>query len=93
LKPNWIQTGRAFSGTLPLAVGTRPLSHHSALSKGMARRYLATILLCWVGAMAARAEGAKDPLLVEAWNEFRAGRNNEAAARFTAVVVLPTPPF
>ena len=57
-----------------------------ALSKGMARRYLATILLCWVGAMAARAEGAKDPLLVEAWNEFRAGRNNEAAARFTAVV-------
>jgi len=51
----------------------------------MVRSRLAAILVCLAGAVAARAEGARDQLLVDAWNEFRAGRNKEAAAIFTTV--------
>lgn len=43
-----------------------------------------SILIGLLGPAHARPDDVRDPLLVEAWNEFRAGRNQEAAARFQA---------
>ena len=54
-------------------------------SKGRTILLLGTILVALMGPVKSRAEVGRDPLLVEAWNEFRAGRNKEAAVRFLAV--------
>jgi tetratricopeptide (TPR) repeat protein len=47
-----------------------------------------SILIGLLGPANARPDDVRDPLLVEAWNEFRAGRNQEAAARFQAAATL-----
>lgn len=46
---------------------------------------LVTLVAVFVASATAQTAAARDPLLVDAWDEFRAGRNEQAAARFRAV--------
>ena len=54
-------------------------------SQGQTILLLGTMLVALMGPVKSRAEVPHDPLLVEAWNGFRAGRNKDAAAHFLAV--------